>query len=264
MARRPKSDAVVPGGAPFLRGVRLLPERVTSPSTFPFSIPALRDLALDLSTAVTFLVGENGSGKSTLLEGLAVVCGLPSSGGSRNETSAKFGVADDHTLASALRPSFAQRPRDSFFFRAETLAHFATLLDERRKDPFFGESAYARYGGKSLHGRSHGEAFLATFGGRLGQGLWFLDEPEAALSPQRQLAFLALVWQRVEAGDTQLVIATHSPILMTFPGARILALDNAGIHETSLAETSHYRLTREILAAPERYWRHLRAQDDGE
>ena len=255
---------VVPGGAPYLRGLRVIPERVTAPGEFPFSVPALRDLDLSFEVPVTFLVGENGSGKSTLLEALAVVCGLPVSGGSRNEVADRFGVASDHSFATALRPSFAQRPRDSFFFRAETLAHFATLLDERKKDRDFDGDPYSRYGGASLHRRSHGEAFLATFAGRLGRGLWFLDEPEAALSPQRQLALLALVWDRVEAGDTQLIIATHSPILMTFPGARILALDDTGIHETTLAETSHYQLTRAVLEHPERYWRHLRKSDETE
>jgi predicted ATPase len=200
-----------------------------------------------------------------LLEALAVVCGLPTSGGSRNEAADRFGVQSDHAFASALRPSFAQKPRDSFFFRAETLAHFASLLEHRRADPDFmlqGRDPYETYGGKTLHARSHGEAFLATFAGRLGHGLWLLDEPEAALSPQRQLSLLALVWQRVEAGATQLVIATHSPILMTFPGAKILALDETGIHETTLAETAHYQLTRAILEHPERYWRHLREKDD--
>lgn len=263
MGRRSPSAALIPGGAPFLRGLRLVPERVSS-QAFPFSIPALRDLSLDFEAPVTFLVGENGSGKSTLLEALAVAIGLPASGGSKNETADRFGVTSDHSLASALRPSFARRPRDSFFFRAETLAHFAALLEERNKNPEFVGDPYARYGGQNLHSRSHGEAFLATFAGRLGSGLWLLDEPEAALSPQRQLSLLALVWQRVEAGDTQLIIATHSPILMTFPGAKILALDDTGIHETTLAETNHYLLTRSILEHPERYWRHLRKTETDE
>jgi predicted ATPase len=255
---RPRTRVATAGRAPFLRGVRLLPDRIPSPDAFPFSIPALRDLDLALTTPVTFLVGENGSGKSTLLEAIAVVCGLPATGGGKNELADRFGVANDHTLASALRPSFSERPRDAFFFRAETLAHFATLLEARRADPDFWGDPYARYGGRSLHTRSHGEAFLATFAGRLGRGLWLLDEPEAALSPQRQLALLALVWDRVEAGETQLVIATHSPLLMTFPGARLLALDETGIHQTTLPETSHYQLTRAILEHPERYWQHLR------
>ena len=121
------------------------------------------------------------------------------------------------------------------------------------------------YGDRSLHEQSHGQSFMALLNNRFGpNGLYILDEPEAALSPQRQLALLALVWQRVAAGGTQLVIATHSPILMTYPGAKILALDDTGIHETTLAETSHYQLTRAILEHPERYWHHLRKADDGE
>lgn len=233
-------------------------ERAGDPKEFPFSIPALRDLDLALDTPVTFLVGENGSGKSTLLEGLAHACGLPTSGGGRNEIDERFGVEDHHPLGRAIRPSFAVRPRDAFFFRAETLAHFASMLEARERDPFFGMRAYDRYGGRSLHRRSHGEAFLATFSGRLGRGLWLLDEPEAALSPQRQLALLALVWERLAAGATQLLVATHSPILLTYPGATIYALDERGIRRTTLEETSHYQLTRDVLEHPERYWRHLR------
>lgn len=247
----------VDGVAPFLRGVRLKPEAIGDRAAFPFSIPALRSLDLDIAAPVTFLVGENGSGKSTLLEGIAVACGLPAGGGSRNEVGARF-APEGASFGNALRPSFARRPSDAFFFRAETLAHFASLLDDRKRDPDFLGDPYGRYGGRSLHERSHGEAFLATFEGRLGRGLWLLDEPEAALSPQRQLALLALVWDHVSSGETQMIIATHSPILMTYPGARLLALDANGIRPTALEETEHYQITLGVLQHPERYWRHLR------
>lgn len=243
--------------APFLRGVRLLDERVPKDCGFPFTIPALAALALDLDRPVTFLVGENGSGKSTLLEAIAVLCGLSPSGGGKNEIGDRFAHETTSTFARALRPSFSSRPRDAFFFRAETLAHFASLLEARKNDPGFGGDPYARYGGRSLHERSHGEAFLAAFQHRLGDGLWLIDEPEAALSPQRQLVLLALMHERVRAGATQLIVATHSPILMTFPGAAILELTDRGIAETTLAETSHYQITRGILTQPESYWRHL-------
>ncbi len=243
--------------APFLRGVYLVPERVPEGAGYPFSVPALSGLSLSLSSPVTFFIGENGSGKSTLIEALAVVCGLSPSGGGKNEVGERFGTQDQAPLASALRPQFTRRPSDSFFFRAETLAHFATLLEDRKRDPDFLGDPYARYGGRSLHERSHGEAFLAAFQHRLGAGLWLIDEPEAALSPQRQLALLALMHDRVRSGQTQLIIATHSPILMTFPGAEILELTDQGIRPTSLTETSHYQITRGILAQPESYWRHL-------
>lgn len=251
--------------APFLRGVRLLDERVPKDRGFPFTIPALAGLALDLDRPVTFLIGENGSGKSTLLEAIAVLCGLSPSGGGKNEIGDRFAHETTSSFAHALRPSFSSRPRDAFFFRAETLAQFANLLDARKSDPGFGGDPYARYGGRSLHERSHGEAFLAAFQHRLGDGLWLIDEPEAALSPQRQLVLLALMHDRVRAGDTQLIVATHSPVLMTFPGARLLELTERGIHETTLAETSHYQITKGILTQPESYWRHLVARDpDGD
>lgn len=250
------------GGPAYLRGVRLAPERVPDATAFPFTVPALRGLDLALEAPVTFLVGENGSGKSTLLEGIAVACGLPPGGGSRNEVSERHVPERAGELGSALVPSFFQRPSDAFFFRAETLAHFASLLDARRRDPDFQGDPYARYGGQSLHTRSHGEAFLATFEARMGEGLWLLDEPEAALSPQRQLAFLALAHRHVAGGRAQLVVATHSPILMTFPGARLQALDERGIHPTRLEDTTHYQLTRGVLEHPERYWRHLVDRQD--
>lgn len=252
------------GGAPYLRGARLAPERIADAGAFPFTVPALRGLDLAFDAPVTFLVGENGSGKSTLLEGIAVACGLPAGGGSRNEVSERHVTEEAGELGRALVPSFFQKPSDAFFFRAETLAHFASLLDARKRDPDFLGDPYARYGGSSLHARSHGEAFLATFTARMGEGLWLLDEPEAALSPQRQLAFLALAHEHVSRGRAQLVIASHSPLLMTFPGARLYALDEHGIRPTRLEDTSHYQLTRGVLEHPERYWRHLVGTSQGD
>lgn len=269
MARRSqarKAVTVTPGGATYLRGVYLDASRVPDGKSFPFDIPALTNLDVRLDSAVTFLVGENGSGKSTLLEAIAVLARLPVRGGSRNELSEALADPDDAgtVLARALRPNWALRPDDAFFFRSEMHAQFASLLEARKADREFMGDPYARYGGKSLHARSHGEAFLATFDHRLGDGLWLLDEPEAALSPQRQLALLALVWDRARSGATQIIAATHSPILLTYPGARILFLDETGIRLTTLEETLHFQITRGILASPEAYWRHLRAPDAGE
>ncbi len=245
--------------SPYLRRVQIDPARVDAWTGFPFDLPFVRGLDLELRAAVTFLVGENGSGKSTLLEGIASMLGLPVGGGGLDDLAARTGPDDGAPLGRALRPSRTpKRPRDTYFFRSEHLAHFAELLDARRADPDFTGDPYARYGGRTLHSRSHGEAFLAVLTNRLASGLYLMDEPEAALSPQRQLALLARMWQLVEGGATQFLIATHAPILMTFPGAVIMSFDGGALREVSLAETTHYALTRSILESPERYWKHLR------
>ena len=250
----------------YLRGVYLVKERVSNPEAFPFSIPALRDLDLTLPAAVTFFVGENGSGKSTLLEAIAALCDFPVSGGGRNDVADMRGPEKQSVLAGTLRPSFRERPRDGYFFRAELLAHFASLLDERRADPDFCGDPYLRYGGRSLHTRSHGEGFLALFLNRMERGLFLMDEPEAALSPQKQLTLLVRIAQLVAGGKTQLIIATHSPILLTYPGAAILSFDGDAPTLVRLEDTAHYQITRGILDAPSLYWRHLvgdaRSRDD--
>lgn len=244
----------------YLSDVRIVEERIPAERPFPFSLPFVEGLALRFSTPVTFFVGENGAGKSTLLEALAVSCRFPVSGGGRNELGGAHGPEEDSALSRALRLSMRRHPRDGYFFRAEFEAHFASLLDARAKDPWFIGDPYARYGGGSLHARSHGEAFLDIIGNRVGEGLYFLDEPESALSPQRQLGLLAIMSDLVGAGASQFVIATHSPILLTFPGATIVSFDDARLPRVELRETSHYQITRRMLEAPERYWGYLRGE----
>ena len=250
-------------GARFLRRLSIMTDRVPSFDDFPYSLPFVRGLDLEFEHAVTFFVGENGSGKSTLLEAIAELGGLPVSGGGRNELADHPGPERRSALGSALRPAFAARPRDGYFLRAEFQAHFASLLDQRRQDPDFLGNPYARYGGQSLHTRSHGEAFLAVILNRMESGLFLMDEPESALSPQRQLALLTRMAQLVEAGASQSIVATHSPILLTYPGADLVSFDEAPPRSVRLEETSHYQITRGILEAPERYWR-LLTRDDPE
>lgn len=246
------------GPARFLERIRLLPERVQDEARHPFCVPALASLDLPFQSAATFLVGENGSGKSTLLAAIADLAGLPPTGGSRHEQGVATGPAalSGTLLAEACRPTWIRRPRDAFFFRAELAAHFAGVLDERAADPEFTRDPYALYGGRSLHTRSHGEAFIALIEGRMAGGLLLMDEPESALSPQRQLQLLVRLADLCKAGRTQLVIATHSPLLMTLPGAQLLSLDE-GLVPVTLEETSHYQITRGLLECPERYWKHL-------
>ena len=243
--------------------VRLqLKEPDTVPDGFPFNIPAIRTLDLTFAAPVTFFVGENGTGKSTVIEAIAALCRLPVSGGGRNELSGHHGPETVSPLAPALRPAFKRRPRDAYFLRAEFQAHFASLLDERDADPDFWGDPYSRYGGRSLHTRSHGEAFLAIFQHRIQSGLLLFDEPESALSPQRQLVLLAHMSALEAAGQTQFIIATHSPILLTYPGAHILSFDGGSITATRIEDTSHYQITRGILQNPASYWKHLQEVHD--
>jgi predicted ATPase len=251
--------------APYLLSVRLKAERVHS-DEYPFNLPLVRSLDINFKSPVTFFVGENGTGKSTVMEALASLCRLPVSGGSRNELSANHGPDASSALATALRPSFRRRPPDGYFLRAEFQAHFASLLDARSAEPDFRPygDPYASYGGGSLHRRSHGEAFMAILQNRIQSGLFLFDEPESALSPQRQLALLAYMSARVLTGKAQFVVATHSPILLTMPDSQILSFDGDAVREVSLQETSHYQITRGILEKPSVYWKHLRVAEEGD
>jgi predicted ATPase len=242
---------------PYLLGVKTVVEKLPLERPFPFNLPFVPGLDLSLRKPVAFFVGENGTGKSTLLEAIAVLCRLPVSGGGRNEIGGSHGPEQDSVLSQVLRPSFRRQPRDGFFLRAEFAAHFASLLDERKNDPYFADDPYSRYGGRSLHARSHGEAFLAVLQNRIQQGLFLLDEPESALSPQRQLALLSLIHSLVGSGRSQFVIATHSPILMTYPKAQIISFDESTLRDVRIEDTAHYQVTRGILNQPGQYWKYL-------
>ena len=220
----------------------------------PFNIRAFSDgLDLELRSNVLFLVGGNGSGKSTLLEAVAKCCGFNPEGGGRDH---HFQTrADSIDLASALRLSWLPKVTDGFFMRAESFYNFATYLDQ--------VSTLQRYGGLSLHEQSHGESFLALFVNRFDRGIYILDEPEAALSPQRQLSFLRIIHDLETGGRAQFLIASHSPILLAYPDATLLSLDGGPIHEVRYKETEHYKLTKEFLDSPERFFKHLFARDEG-
>jgi predicted ATPase len=223
--------------------VATLAERFTGRG-HPFDVAAFQGgIDLALPTAVTFFVGENGSGKSTLLEAIAACCGFHPEGGSRDH--AREQAADRSPMAQALRLSWLPKVTDGFFLRAESFYNFASYIEQ--------VSTLRAYGGKSLHHQSHGESFLALFAHRFEHGLYLLDEPEAALSPQRQLAFLRIIHDLAEPGQAQFLIATHSPILLAYPGATIYQFGEKGIARVEYTETEHYRLTRDFLQAPERY-----------
>lgn len=246
---------------PFLQRL-FLKDDVVLPDEFPTNLPFVRSLDLSFTAAVTFFVGENGSGKSTVLEAIAGLCGLPAAGGGRNELADLKAPHSRSELEPFVRGAFRRRPPDGYFFRAEFQAHFASLLEERRADPDFWGNPYARYGGRSLHCRSHGEAFLEVFSAWLNPGMILMDEPEAALSPQRQLALLSKMGKLARRGNVQFIVATHSPIILTFPHAVLLSFDGGEITPTRLEETSHFHITKGILDSPQRYWQHLLADDD--
>ncbi len=211
--------------------------------------------ALAFDRPVTFLVGENGTGKSTLLEAIAVACGFNPEGGTRNFN---FSTRATHSvLGNYLTPTRRRYPRDGFFLRAESFYNVATNIDEMDETIAASPRLISSYGGVSLHSQSHGESFLALVQNRFGgQGLYLLDEPEAALSPSRLLTLMGEMDALVKA-DSQFVIATHSPILMAFPEARIYELSGEGIRPAAYRETEHYQLTKRFLDDPERMLRYL-------
>ena len=230
----------------FVRDVRV--ERPAEVAAYPFSIPALRALDVLALETVTFLVGENGSGKSTLLEAIAVAAGFNAEGGSRNYNFATR--PSESALHRHLRLGRGvRRPRDGFFLRAESFYNVATEMERL--------GVLHTVGGASPHEQSHGESFLALAMNRFNDnGLYLLDEPEAALSPARQLSLLAILHRLAHAGS-QFLIATHSPILLAYPGALIYHLGADGIAPIRYEDTEHYTLTRDFLNDRARYFKHL-------
>ncbi len=235
----------------FLTRITLLREAVPSFDAFPFTIPAINGLdELVLDRPVTFLIGENGSGKSTLLEAVAVALGLNPEGGSRNF---RFATRESHSgLSTYLRLTRApRRIRDSFFLRAESYFNVATNIETLDSEPSFGPPIIDSFGGRSLHEQSHGESFFALFTNRFGGGgLYLLDEPEAALSPTRQLSFLSHLHALVGAGS-QFLIATHSPILLAYPDATIYLMADGPPQKIAYRDTEHYSVTRNFLTRTE-------------
>ena len=229
-------------------------------AAYPFSLNIIKNLKeIHFPTQVTFLVGENGTGKSTLLEAIALHAGFGAEGGSKNisfKTSADNAYSGVENLSDYLTLSWRQKPKDGYFFRAETFYNVANYLDYLERE--CGGMAYGAYGGKSLHNQSHGESFLSFFKNRINRGGFFiLDEPEAALSPQRQLSLLVIINQLCKDFNTQFIIATHSPILLSYPRATIYSCDSNYLKKVTYRETSHYQITRDFLDNPDLYLKNL-------
>jgi predicted ATPase len=239
--------------APFLLRIAEIAEK-RAEGRFPFSLPFMRrgGFVLEFTHPVTILVGENGTGKSSLLEAIARKAGFNPRGGSRDNVYG--GKSDEVGLADALHCSWLPKVTSGFFFRAESFFDFVSYVEGAyREDPFAPEQPW---GARSLYERSHGEAFLSFFANRLGSHercLYLLDEPESALSPERQLEFMAMLAEQRATGRVQYIIATHSPLLMGFPGADLFHLSHRGMRRTTLEETPHFRIYREFCRDPEGY-----------
>ena len=233
-----------------VRSVVLKRDEVNDFDVYPFSIPAVHELSeLTLDPYVTLLAGENGSGKSTLIEAIPVAAGFNPEGGSRHvKVSTRASQSPLHRHIRLVRG--ARRQRTGYFLRAESFFNVATYLERL-------DGGLEPYGGTSLHEQSHGESFIALVKNRFGpDGLYVLDEPEAALSLRGVLALMRRMHDLVALGS-QFIISTHSPILLGYPGAMIYVLSERGITKTPFRETEVVALTRSFLDDPDQFLRHL-------
>ena len=240
----------------YVRGIRLKREDIPSFNQYPFSLPSLKTLdEMPFHLKVTFLIGENGMGKSTLLEAVAVALGFNAEGGSFNFN---FSTFDSHSIMGEYLKVIkgVDRPSDGFFLRAESFYNVASNIEEMDSEGS-GPKVIDSFGGRSLHEQSHGEAFFSTFLHRFrGNGIYILDEPEAALSPLRQMSMLTRIHDLVSE-HSQFIIATHSPIIMAYPDAAIYEFTEDGISEKKLEETNHYRIMKQFFDNKKRMLHHL-------
>jgi predicted ATPase len=239
--------------APFLKRISLPADKGCG---YPYDLPLFKGgFELQFTSPVTIIAGENGTGKSTLVESIAAHCGFYLSGGSRNHVYSEEGAVL-REFARSMRFSWLPKVTQGFFMRAESFYNFASYIDALAKE--FGSIALAPYGGKSLHDQSHGEAFLSLFNNRIGgRGIYLMDEPEAALSPMRQLALLAIIRELEKSRQAQIILATHSPMLMAYPGAQFLYVCDGQLQVTVYRETPHYQTMKRFLERPQRFFAEL-------
>lgn len=246
----------------YLYEIQLLRENGWDAGAYPFNLAAVRGWdRLKLHDKVTFFVGENGSGKSTLIEAIAVAWGFNPEGGSKNFN---FGTRVSHSaLHKHLRTvRTPRRVRDGYFLRAESYFNVATEIERLDEDPAAGPRVIDSHGGVSLHEMSHGQSFMALFENRFrGHGFYVLDEPEAALSPQRQLAFLSRLHQ-LAGEESQFVIATHSPIILAYPDATIYEVSERGVAPVAYADLDHVQVTKSFLNRPQTFLDVLLSDED--
>ena len=252
MSRRRNRTTNLP--APYLKRVWLDSSLTEEPESYPFCLPFLRNgFELDFDHAVTIIVGENGTGKSTLLEGIAALAGYDEAGGGKGYRPVDHSHAIEETggrLAQALRASWLPRVTNGWFFRAESFFSVARYLDEAARDLMRGAPP------PDFLSHSHGEGFLRFFEERCQrQGIFIFDEPESALSPSRQIEFLKLLRRMDESKMSQVIMATHSPMLMAYGNARLLQLRKYGLEPVAVEDTDHFRLMREFWADPQGFIR---------
>lgn len=244
-----------------LKSITLIRERVNEWDKYPFSVPTILNLdELKLWSRVCFFVGENGTGKSTLLEAIAAHYGFGREGGTRNFLNDS--TESNHSidpLVQALRLSFDKRTGAGFFLRAESLFSLVSHMDDLDKEPSFAPQISSYYGGRSLHTRSHGEAFLTVLDLKFRRnGLFLLDEPEAALSPQRQLSLLVLIHDvLLKHKDAQFIISSHSPVLLGFPEAQLISFDGERLSEVRYEDTASMQIVRRFVNDREAYLQEL-------
>ena len=234
--------------APFLRQIRLRPEKWPAQPDYPFSLPFLHEeFALEFTAPVTILVGENGSGKSTLIEAMAVLSGFDEAGGGQGYRPVDHSQAleaNGGALSAALRASWLPKVTRGWFFRAESFYAVARYLDKTAQEDSVAPPDFLSH--------SHGEGFLRVFSERMDrQGLYFLDEPESALSPKRQLELLRQLAALADRPVAQVIMATHSPLLMAVPGAQVLEISRDGLRAVDWRDTAHMRLYRQFVFDPE-------------
>jgi predicted ATPase len=248
MARRYHRTINMP--APYLKRVWIDPARIIDREAYPFDLPLFHDdFELIFDKAITIIVGENGTGKSTLLEGIAVMAGYDDAGGGKGYQAVDHSRALEDMgglLATALRGSWLPKITSGWFFRAESFFSVARYLDQAALDDPLGGPP------PNFLSHSHGEGFLRFFNERCQrQGIFLFDEPESALSPTRQIEFLKLLHRMNEVGYCQVIMATHSPMLMAYPKARLLRLKRDRLEPISLRQTEHYELMRRFFEEPE-------------
>jgi len=245
--------------APYLKNISILAERIER-ELFPFNtLDFLTDtFSIEFKTPITFFVGENGSGKSTMMEAIAELCGFHRSGGSHMHHLYHSDDGTTSSLSHALQPSWLPKVNQGYFFRSESFFNLARYVDVTNAE----KQTFDLYDGLPLHERSHGESFLVLFQNAfktVKRQIFLLDEPEAALSPTRQLSFLSLLHEWHQSGNVQLIIATHSPILLSYPNARIIEFSHDELRDVAYEETEHYRITKAFMANPDRFLKELMA-----
>lgn len=247
MARNNRHTSLPP---PYLKRIWIDEERISDRDAYPFCLPMFREPGFELSfdAPVTIIVGENGTGKSTLLEGIAVVAGFDEAGGGPGYRPVDHSRALEENggqLEQAMRAAWLPKVGRGWFFRAESFFSVARYLDEVAMEPFSGGPP------PDFLSHSHGEGFMRFFEERCQQpGIFIFDEPESALSMSRQFDFLKLLRRMQEAGNSQVIMATHAPILMALPDARLLRLEKYGLRPVALEDTDHYRMMREFILDP--------------